>query len=103
MKIAPLAEVKAHFSEYVKKSAASPVIVTKNGRPVAAIVSTPEDEGELERFILSNTPSFTKLLQQADRNIRETGGILHKEFWRRSAALPTRKTRKRMKPRSGFR
>ena len=50
MKIAPLAEVKAHFSEYVKKSATSPVIVTKNGRPVAAIVSAPEGEATIRGY-----------------------------------------------------
>ena len=97
MKIAPVAEVKARFSEYLKKSATSPVIVTKNGRPIAAIVSAPEDEDELERFILSNTPSFKKLLQQASRNIDETGGVAHEEFWDRAAVEAPSPKRKRIK------
>ena len=81
MKIAPVAEVKARFSDYLKKSASSPVIVTKNGRPIAAIVGAPEDEEDLERFILANTPRFVKILQDSETTIRSTGGIEHREFW----------------------
>ena len=45
MKIAPVAEIKARFSSYLKQSERGPVIVTKNGRPVAVLVSvTDEDE-----------------------------------------------------------
>ena len=82
MKIAPVAEVKARFSDYLKKAEKSPIIVTKNGRPVAAIVSAPEDEAELERFILANTPRFRQLLEGADQRIRKTGGIEHDDFWK---------------------
>ena len=38
MKIAPLAEVKAQFSRCIEESEHGPIIVTKNGRPVAVIV-----------------------------------------------------------------
>ena len=45
MKIAPLAEVKAQFSRYVEESKHGPIIVTKNGRPVAVIVGAPQRRG----------------------------------------------------------
>ena len=35
MKIAPVTDIKAHFSDYLKKSSEGPIIVTKNGKPVA--------------------------------------------------------------------
>jgi prevent-host-death family protein len=37
MKIAPLAEVKDRFSAYIDESHEAPIIVTRNGRPVAMI------------------------------------------------------------------
>ncbi len=37
MKIAPVAEVKARFSAYLRRCQDGPVIITKNGRPVAVL------------------------------------------------------------------
>jgi prevent-host-death family protein len=51
MKIAPLAEVKAHFSSYVEECEQGPVVVTKNGRPKAVLVAAGNEE-ELERLVL---------------------------------------------------
>ena len=50
MKIASVAEVKAQFSAYLKESEEGLVIVTRNGRPVAALLGVRDDE-ELERLI----------------------------------------------------
>jgi prevent-host-death family protein len=91
MKIAPVAEVKARFSEFLRKSQRSPVIVTKNGRPIAAIISVPQEEGELERLILANTPKFVELLNAARKDIQETDGLRHEDVWRRIEKKPARK------------
>jgi len=80
MKIAPVADVKAHFSRYLELSEEGPIIVTKNGRPVAALVSVTE-EGELERLVLAHTPKFRHLLDAAERRIQRTGGVKHQDFW----------------------
>jgi prevent-host-death family protein len=37
MRIASVADVKAKFSGYLKASEQGPVVVTKNGRPVAML------------------------------------------------------------------
>jgi prevent-host-death family protein len=81
VKIAPVADVKAHFSGYLEAAAEGPVIITKNGRPVAALVSV-ADEGELERLVLAYTPRFRRLLEEAERSIQRTGGIEHDELWK---------------------
>ena len=81
MKIAPVVDVKARFSEYLKRSQKTPVIVTRNGKAVAALVSTPEDPEELERFILLHTPLFRRILDEADRRIERGGGLSEIEFW----------------------
>ena len=80
MKIAPVAEVKAQFSTYLRSSAEGPVVVTRHGKPVAVILSI-EDEDELERLVLAYSPKFQGILAAAREQIRETGGIGHEEFW----------------------
>lgn len=69
MKIAPLAEVKAQFSRYIEECERGPIVVTRNGRPVAVIVSAGDDE-ELERLVLGHTPALRRLLQSAEERIR---------------------------------
>jgi antitoxin (DNA-binding transcriptional repressor) of toxin-antitoxin stability system len=56
------------------------VIVTRNGKPVAVILAV-DDEDELERLILAYSPRFQHILSTARREIRETGGIPHEDFW----------------------
>jgi prevent-host-death family protein len=56
MKIAPVAEVKAQFSAYLKAAEEGPVVVTRHGKAVAVLLSA-EDDDELERLILGYTPS----------------------------------------------
>jgi len=80
MKIAPVAEVKARFSAYVKAITEGPIVVTRYGKPVAVLLSV-EDEEELERLVLAYTPKFRGILDMARQQIREGGGIGHDEFW----------------------
>ena len=80
MNIAPLADVKARFSEYVKKTQQGPIVVTKNGRPVAVLLGI-HDEDELERILLAHSPKFQALLDEAEQRIQQTGGLEHEAFW----------------------
>ena len=52
MKIAPVADIKAHFSDYLKKSEKGPIVVTKNGKPVAVLLEI-KDEEEIERLLMA--------------------------------------------------
>jgi len=81
MKIAPVADVKARFSAYLKESEEGPVIVTRNGKPVAVLISM-EDEEELERIILAYSPKFQSLLEKSRKQIQDKGGIPHQDFWK---------------------
>jgi prevent-host-death family protein len=81
MNIASIAKVKARLSAYIKESEEGPVIITRNGQPVAAIVPVLEDE-DLERLVLTYTPKFRQLIEAADQRVKETGGIKHEDFWR---------------------
>ena len=81
MKIVSAGKVKANFSDYLQECQDGPVIVTKNGRPVAVLISAHNGE-ELERLVLAHTPKFRRLLDAAEKRIRKTGGIKHEDFWR---------------------
>ena len=80
MKIAPVAEVKAQFSAYLDECQDGPVIITRNGRPVAVLVA-PLDNEDLERLVLAYTPRFRRLLDQASERIQENGGLDEDNFW----------------------
>ena len=80
MKIAPVADVKAKFSGYLKDSEEGPVIVTRNGKPVAVLLSI-KDEDEIERLILAYSPKFQALLRAARQQIEQGDGIRHGDFW----------------------
>lgn len=94
MKIAPVADVKARLSGYLEQCKRGPVVVTKNGRAVAVLISV-EDEDELERLVLAHTPKFRSLLEQAEQRIETTGGVPHKEFWASVRRRPTRRPKSR--------
>jgi prevent-host-death family protein len=81
MKIAPIAEIKAQFSSFVKASEEEPIIVTKNGKPVAVLLAI-SDEDEIERLLLAYSKKFRALLEAAEQRIQETGGIRHEDFWK---------------------
>ena len=80
MKIAPVAEIKAKFSEYLKECQNGVVIVTKNGKPKAALISINSDE-ELERIIIYKSKMLQDYLSNAEKRIKSNKGIKHNEFW----------------------
>src|SRR5947209_19277936 len=81
MKIASVADVKARLSAYLKETREGPVIVTRNGKAVAVLLAV-TDEDELERLVLAYSPRFQAMLDKSRRQIEETGGIPHDQFWR---------------------
>src|SRR5215468_4257258 len=93
MKIASVADVKARLSAYLNESKEGPVIVTRNGKAVAALVAVTDDD-ELERLVLAHSPKFQALLDKSRRQIEETGGIPHDVFWREVNAESREETNK---------
>jgi prevent-host-death family protein len=82
MKIAPLAEVKDRLSAYIDESRDSPVVVTRNGRPVAMIIAI-TSEDDLDSLLLAHNPRFVQLLEEARARVRVTGGTPLAEMRRR--------------------
>jgi len=80
MKIASIAEIKSRFSAFLKASEQGPVVVTRNGKPVAVLLSL-EDEDELDRLVLAYSPRFRSILEAAREQVRSGSGIPHEAFW----------------------
>src|SRR5438132_7778199 len=98
MKIASVADVKARLSAYLKESREGPVIVTRNGKPVAVLLAV-TDEDELERLVLAHSPKFQAILEKSRRQIDATGGIPHDVFWQEVEAENASKAKKRSRRR----
>lgn len=82
MKIAALADVKAHLSAYVDEcESEGPVIITRNGK-AAAILLAPKDDDDLERLMLAHSRRFQSLLSKSRRSIKVGKGVSHEEFWK---------------------
>src|SRR5947209_15590552 len=96
MKIASVADVKARLSAYLKESREGPVVVTRNGKAVAVLLAVTDDD-ELERLMLAHSPKFQAFLDKSRRQIEETGGIPHEQFWREVKA-ETRKAADKIGP-----
>ena len=81
MRIAPVAEVKARFSSFLEECRAGPVVVTKNGRAVAALVCI-EDDDQLETLLMAHNPKLRRLWEEAEQRMGQPGGkISREEFW----------------------
>jgi prevent-host-death family protein len=85
MKIAPIAEIKAHLSAYLKESEKGPIVVTRNGKPVAVLLGV-SDEEEIERLVLAYSPKFQAVLARGRQQIQMSGGIAHEDFWQEMEA-----------------
>jgi len=73
MKVENIREVKTRFSRYVKELPRSgSVLITKNGRPCAALVPVTEDT-DLEALALSQNKRFWKLIDNAIARAEKEG------------------------------
>lgn len=92
MKIASVAEIKSQFSAFLKASEGGPVVVTRNGKPVAVIVGV-QDEDEIERLLMAYSPRLQAILEKSRKQIRAGDVLSHEEIWAKVAASPSRRRR----------
>jgi prevent-host-death family protein len=87
MKIASVAEVKSQFSAFLKASEGGPVVVTRNGRPVAVIIGV-QDEEEIERLLMAYSPHLRAILEHSRQQVREGQWLGEEEFWSQMEETP---------------
>lgn len=81
MKKLEMAKANAPLSEYAKDVSEEPVILTVNGRPVAALV--PIENADLETVTLSTNPKFLALIERSRARQKSEGGVSSKEMRQR--------------------
>jgi prevent-host-death family protein len=100
VKIASVAEVKSQFSAFLKATEGGPVVVTRNGRPVAVIIGV-QDEDEIERLLMAYSPQLRAILDRSRQQIREGKWLSEEEFWSQfEQSPPSHKTAKPKKKRA---
>jgi antitoxin (DNA-binding transcriptional repressor) of toxin-antitoxin stability system len=75
MKTVPLEKVQARLGEYVAASAKHPVLILRDGEPVAMLVG-------LERKEHGSPIKLREVLKRAWKDYEEHGGIPHEQFWK---------------------
>jgi prevent-host-death family protein len=78
VKKATLEKVQARLGEYVASSAKHPVLILRNGEPVAMLVGLARKK--------NRTPvKLRDVLRHAWKDYEEHGGIPHEQFWKEVA------------------
>lgn len=74
-------EIQSSFKDYWKQFQSELLVITEDGRPVAAI-NLIADAEELKQVRLAANSRFNQVLEAADQQIQKTGGIRHDDFWK---------------------
>ena len=89
MKTVDFAKATLPLSDYTKKVKKEPFIITKEGKPVAALVSI--TNADIETVSLSGNPKFIALIERSRAKQKAEGGLSAEEV-RRLLEKPKRMT-----------
>ena len=81
MKKIEMKKASGPLSEYAQKARKDPIIVVKNGRPIAAVV--PLRNADAETVSLSTNPDFLAIIERSRSRLKKEGGISSEEIRRR--------------------
>lgn len=81
MKVIDQANANASLAEYAAEAGSLPIIITSEGKPVAALVRI--ENADLETISLSTNPQFLELIQQSRENVKSDGAVSSDEMRRR--------------------
>ncbi len=76
MKFVNLRELKINTSKVIKSLNKEDAVITRNGKPAAALILLNEDL--LDDYILAHHPAFLKEVDEAKDEYNVKGGIDHK-------------------------
>ena len=84
MKTIEMAEASAPLAEFAESARSGTVVVTRNGRPVAAVISI--EGSDLESLALATNPDFMALIDSSRKRVPPGRGVSTEEMRRRLAA-----------------
>ena len=96
MKTVKIAEAKASLSDYAREAKRGPLVVTRRGRPVAAVV--PINGVDMETLSLSTNPDFIALIERSRASYKTTGGISLEDIKRKYGIKPRTSRRRARRP-----
>ena len=76
-----MAEATAPLAEYAREVNKEPLILTVDGKPIAALV--PIENADLETVTLSTHPEFLALIERSRARQKAEGGLSSAEMRRR--------------------
>ena len=78
MRFVAMRELRINPSKVLDALAEEDIVVTRNGKPAAALLQL--DEELIEDFILAHHPTLLTEVEAARREFRKKGGIRHEEM-----------------------
>jgi prevent-host-death family protein len=81
VKTVSAAKIAAQFNEYLETSREQPVLVTRDGKPVALLLAV-ENQADAEKLARGRVRSLRSIFQKAHKQLQQGTGIPHDEFWR---------------------
>jgi prevent-host-death family protein len=93
VKTVEMAEATAPLAEYARQARKHTVVVTRRGKPLAAVV--PLDPDDWEDFVVSQDPGFIEIKRSEERY--KTEGGISIEAVRRKYGLPPKPARKTLR------
>ncbi len=76
-----MADATASLAHYARSMNDEPVVVTVNGRPVAALMAL--DNADMKTIALSTDPQFLALIERARSRAKQEGNIPAQEMRQR--------------------
>lgn len=82
-------KAKANLDAVLQASQRAPVVLTRNGKPVALLLGgkTPD---EIERILMACSPRLNQILDDSETAINSGLGLTEDEFWSHAAPKPLR-------------
>jgi prevent-host-death family protein len=93
VKTIDISKATGQLRDYAENARSEVVVVTRRGKPVAAVVGV--DELDLESLSLSTNPQFVEIIASARRRLDKEGGIPAAEVRRRLGLSRVKSRRKR--------
>jgi prevent-host-death family protein len=80
VKTAAATEIAAQFNHYLEASREQPVLITRNGKPVALLLAV-QDKAEAEKLAAGRSRSLRSIFEKANEQLQKGGGIPSDQFW----------------------
>lgn len=81
MKTVPAANLAAQLNEYLDAAGEQPVLITRNGKPVAVLLAV-RDEADAEQLVGARLRSLRSIFEESHEQLQKGGGIPNDQFWR---------------------